>query len=57
MTVLHHARRPSTDEGYVADLDELLARSDIVTLHLPLTEQSRHLIDADARADEATRSS
>ncbi|GAA3573646.1 hydroxyacid dehydrogenase [Amycolatopsis ultiminotia] len=28
------------------ELDELLARSDIVTLHLPLTEGTRHLIGA-----------
>ncbi len=32
---------------YVA-LDELLAESDIVTLHCPLTPQTRHVIDADA---------
>ena len=29
-----------------APLDELLARSDVVTLHLPLTPATRHLIDA-----------
>lgn len=29
-------------------LDELLPACDIVTLHLPLTEETRHLIDADA---------
>ena len=29
-------------------LDELLARSDIVTLHVPLTKLTRHLIDAAA---------
>ncbi|MCH2379255.1 MAG: phosphoglycerate dehydrogenase, partial [Pedosphaera sp.] len=28
------------------ELDELLARSDFITLHLPLTEQTRDLIDA-----------
>lgn len=28
------------------DLDELLAESDFVSLHCPLTEQTRHLIDA-----------
>ena len=31
-------------------LDELLARADIVSLHLPLSEETRHLIDADALA-------
>ncbi len=34
---------------YVA-MDELLANSDIVTLHCPLTPQTRHLIDAEAIA-------
>jgi D-3-phosphoglycerate dehydrogenase / 2-oxoglutarate reductase len=27
------------------DLGELAARSDVITLHLPLTEQTRHLVD------------
>ena len=31
---------------YVADLDELLARADVLSLHCPLTHQTRHLIDA-----------
>jgi len=30
---------------YVADLDEMLAESDIVTLHCPLTRETRHLLD------------
>jgi len=32
------------------ELDELLARSDVVTLHLPMTQETRHLIDAGAIA-------
>ena len=32
------------------DLDQLLARADIVTLHTPLTETTRHMIDARALA-------
>lgn len=32
------------------DLDDLLKRSDIVTLHVPLTDSTRDLIDADAIA-------
>ena len=44
MEVLHSAR-----SGGVA-LEELLERSDFVTLHCPLTEDTRHLIDADAFA-------
>ncbi|NLK08932.1 MAG: phosphoglycerate dehydrogenase [Firmicutes bacterium] len=31
-------------------LQELLSRSDFVTIHMPLTEQTRHLLDADAIA-------
>ena len=31
-------------------LDELLARSDVISLHLPLTAQTRHLIDGPALA-------
>src|SRR4030095_5647117 len=32
------------------DLDELLARADFITLHTPLTDQTRNLIDAKAIA-------
>ncbi len=46
MGVLHHARTPSGEPGFVADLDELLAEADIVTLHTPLSPQTTHLIDA-----------
>jgi len=46
MQVLHHARHDSGEPGYVADLDELLARCDIVSLHVPGGDTTRHLIDA-----------
>jgi glyoxylate reductase len=46
MRVLHHARTETGVEGYVGDLDELLSVSDIVSLHVPLTSETRHLIDA-----------
>lgn len=45
MHVLHSGRRP-TDEPGETTLDELLRRSDIVSLHVPLTRDTRHLIDA-----------
>lgn len=44
MTVLHHRPTPTGEPGYVGTLDELLERSDIVSLHVPLTEGTRHLI-------------
>jgi len=34
--------------GAYVDMDELLARSDIVSLHCPLTPHTRHIIDATA---------
>jgi glyoxylate reductase len=46
MTVRHHARRETGVAGYVAELDELLRTSDAVSLHVPLTESTRHLLDA-----------
>jgi len=46
MRVLHHARGNTGDTGYLADLDELLATSDIVSLHVPGGETTHHLIDA-----------
>jgi glyoxylate reductase len=46
MTVRHHARRYTGEPGFVGDLDELLRGSDAVSLHVPLTEQTRHLLDA-----------
>lgn len=42
MEVIHSSRSSGIP------LAELLARADVVSLHLPLTEESRHLIDADA---------
>ncbi len=32
--------------GFISTLDELLERSDIVSLHVPLSEATRHLIGA-----------
>lgn len=44
MEVLHHARRKTGFPGYVEGLDELLAMADVVSLHVPLTEETRRLI-------------
>jgi glyoxylate reductase len=46
MEVLHHARHDTGLPGFTADLDDLLTRSDIVTLHVPLSDATRHLIGA-----------
>jgi glyoxylate reductase len=46
MEVLHHTRRDTGRAGWRGDLDRLLAECDIVTLHVPLTNETRHLIDA-----------
>ncbi|MGW7378245.1 2-hydroxyacid dehydrogenase [Streptomyces sp. NPDC054794] len=52
MTVLYTGRRrlaPGAEERFGAryvPLDELLRSSDYVTLHAPLTDETRHLLDA-----------
>ncbi len=52
MTVLYHGRRPSPEldalGARAVGLDELLAASDFVSLHVPLSAETRHLIDAAA---------
>jgi glyoxylate reductase len=50
MNVLHHARHDTGLPGYEASLDELLAASDVVSLHVPLTPDTHHLLDADRLA-------
>lgn len=47
--VVYHSVSGSKHEGYRSlELDELLAASDIISVHCPLTEQTRNLIDLDA---------
>ncbi len=44
MQVLHHARQPTGVPGYVTDRDELLSRADVVSLHVPATRETFHLV-------------
>ncbi|NOX62033.1 MAG: D-glycerate dehydrogenase, partial [Chloroflexi bacterium] len=54
VTLLYHNRHPSPRAVELGaawvELDELLARSDFVTLHTPYTPETHHLIDARALA-------
>jgi glyoxylate reductase len=52
MRIAYSGRRPAAPDlerelsARFLDLDELVATADVISLHLPLTEQTRHLIDA-----------
>ncbi len=47
MQVLVHTRTPLDHAGIeFTDLDSLFERSDVVTLHCPLSEDTRHLVNA-----------
>lgn len=46
MDVIHHTRHPTGEPGWVEAIDELLASSDILSIHVPLTQATRGLIDA-----------
>ena len=46
MEVLHHSRHDTGVPGWVGDLDELFRRVDFVSLHVPLNEETRGLVDA-----------
>jgi glyoxylate reductase len=45
MRVLHHARRDTGFVGFTDSLDEMLAACDVVSLHVPLTDATVHLLD------------
>ena len=49
MKVIAYDRFPAQDSGIeYLTLDELFARSDVISLHCPLTPETRHMIDAAA---------
>ena len=56
MPVLYHNRRRVPEElerelgARWVELDELLGAADLVSLHVPLSEESRHMVDAAALA-------
>ena len=53
MTVLYHNRKPvewALDCRFFASLEEMLPHSDVLSLHLPLTEETRGLLDAEKLA-------
>jgi lactate dehydrogenase-like 2-hydroxyacid dehydrogenase len=45
MNVLHHTRHPTGRPGWTVELDRLLTDSDVVSIHVPLSDQTYHLID------------
>jgi glyoxylate reductase len=53
MQVLHHSRSRHNEVeqdlgiGYVPELDSLLERSDFISLHVPLTSETRHMISTE----------
>lgn len=50
MKIIHFGGRPNGRFEGVGSFDELLARSDVLSLHLRLTPATRHLINASALA-------
>jgi glyoxylate reductase len=54
MRIVYHSRTRLSAEDEAAlgaewvDFDGLIARSDVLSLHAPLTEETRHVMDADA---------
>ena len=53
MTVLYHNRKPAqdaTDCRFFTSLEEMMPHCDVLSLHLPLTNETEGLIDADKLA-------
>lgn len=49
-TVLYTSRTPRPHDPAWRELDDLLRSSDIVSVHVPLTDETRHLLDAERLA-------
>jgi glyoxylate reductase len=47
LQVRHHARRPTGKPGYVADLDTLVTDSDVVSIHVPRSQETVGLFGAE----------
>lgn len=51
MNILAYDKFPAADSGlHYVELPELFEKSDIISLHCPLTEETRHIINADSIA-------
>ncbi len=55
MTILYNKRKPDPEKEKelgvtFVSLDDLLSKSDFVTLHVPLTEETRHMINKETLA-------
>jgi glyoxylate reductase len=46
MNILHHTRRDTHEAGWVANLDDLIAEVDFLSVHVPGGAETHHLIDS-----------